>query len=170
MESRKQNVSVRLSASDIKRVKEISDRLGVKKSDLVRFFVKNMLAKVMPLHDANIRGVDLLPTVLDHGVEIIRYFDLDSEDLEEIINCDENDIQRKVSKEDIDLIVMSSISENYAHLRLGDLVVEGNKDKSVAEFLKEILSKKYLNVVEDKAADSDPKLQVQPERIHRIAS
>lgn len=163
-------MSVRLSASDIKRVTEIAARLGVKKSDLVRFFVKNMLAKVMPLHDGNIRGVDLLPTVLDHGVELIRYFDLDTEDLEEILNCNEEREEKRISKEDIDLIVMSSISEDYAHLRLSELVNDGNKDKSVGEFLKGLLGKKYLPEYERKDYLADPKFVVNPKLVRSVAS
>ena len=56
MDSRKQAVSIRMSAGDIRSVKKLARRLGVRDSDVIRLAVKSMLAKLGPLNDATVRG------------------------------------------------------------------------------------------------------------------
>ena len=48
MDAKKKNVSLRMSQSDIDKVKAVSDRLGVKETDVLRFAVKQMLQKLAP--------------------------------------------------------------------------------------------------------------------------
>jgi Arc/MetJ-type ribon-helix-helix transcriptional regulator len=43
MENRKQAVSIRMSASDVRKIKRLAERLGVRDSDIIRFAVKSML-------------------------------------------------------------------------------------------------------------------------------
>ena len=55
-ESRKQAVSIRLGAGDIRKLKLLAERLGVRDSDVIRFALKWSLNRVAPLCDPEIRG------------------------------------------------------------------------------------------------------------------
>jgi len=52
-DGRKQAVSLRLSAADIRKIKKLSKRLGVRDSDIFRYALKVMLAKLAPLCDGS---------------------------------------------------------------------------------------------------------------------
>lgn len=120
MDSRKQAVSIRMSSGDIRNVKKLAKRLGVRDSDVIRLAVKAMLARLGPLNDSSLRGRSLVPVFVESGNEIFRYLDLDAVRLESIINDGaEEDI--RVDQEDIQLIAMNGIQQSYAKLRLSSL-------------------------------------------------
>lgn len=83
---RLQGISLRLSDADIRRVKAISGRLGVRESDLLRFAIRTLLNQLAPLADPAVRGRELVPMLLEHGAEIIREFGLDSHALTALVN------------------------------------------------------------------------------------
>jgi hypothetical protein len=112
MESRKQAVSIRMSASDVRKIKRLAERLGVRDSDVIRFAVKSMLGKLGALHDPVVRGRSLVPVFLDHGYELCHHFELDATRLEGIINKDA-DVASAVDRDDIQLIAMSSTRQPY---------------------------------------------------------
>lgn len=112
MESRKQAVSIRMSASDVRKIKRLAERLGMRDSDIIRFAVKSMLGNLAPLHDPLIRGRGLMPVFLDHGQELSHHFDLDAARLEAIINEDVDEKSR-VDREDIQLLAMSGFGRRY---------------------------------------------------------
>lgn len=143
MESRKQNVSVRMTHSDLHRIKEISKRLGVKESDLFRFCIKNGLSKLMPLQDETIKGADLMSVFIDMGEEITRFFDFDAVQLERIINGDLEEDGRKVSKDDIDLLALANVSERYVVVKLGELSKRPGNGQTTFDALKSYLKEKY---------------------------
>ncbi|HEY4366964.1 MAG TPA: hypothetical protein VGN07_06980 [Steroidobacteraceae bacterium] len=117
MDSRKQAVSIRMSAADIRNVKRLAKRLGVRDSDVIRFAVKVMLGKLAPLYDMQVRGKRLVPVFVESGTDIFRHFDLDAVRLDTIIN-DGADEHSRVEADDIQLIAMSGIQQSYARLRL----------------------------------------------------
>jgi hypothetical protein len=117
MDSRKQAVSIRMSAADIRNVKRLAKRLGVRDSDVIRFAVKVMLGKLAPLYDLQVRGKRLVPVFVESGTDIFRHFELDAVRLDTIIN-DGADEHSRVEAEDIQLIAMSGIQQSYARLRL----------------------------------------------------
>ena len=119
-EGRKQAVSLRLSAADIRKIKRLSKRLGVRDSDVIRYALKVMLAKLAPLCDAEVRGRSLIPVFVDTGVDILQHFELDEERLEAIINHGVEDGQG-VDANDIQLMAMIGMQRNYAKLSLRDL-------------------------------------------------
>ena len=86
MDSRKQAVSIRMSAADIRSVKRLAERLGVRDSDVIRFAVKVMLGRLAPLHDLGVRGKSLVPVFVESGTDIFRHFELDALRLDSIIN------------------------------------------------------------------------------------
>ena len=117
MESRKQAVSIRMSAADVRNVKKLARRLGVRDSDIVRFAVKTMLARLAPLCDPGIRGRDLVPLLAEHGPDLCRHFDIDVNQLEAIVN-DNVDERRRVDRDDIQLVAMTHMQRSYVGVRL----------------------------------------------------
>jgi hypothetical protein len=119
VDQRKQAVSIRLGESDIRNIKRIAKRLGVRDSDIIRFALKATLSRIAPLCDPAIRGRNLVPVLVESGDELIRYFELDAFRLESIIN--ENvDEGRQVDRDDIALLAMSGLREEYLVMRLKD--------------------------------------------------
>lgn len=120
MDSRKQAVSIRMNAADIRNVKKLAKRLGVRDSDIIRFAVKVMLGKLSPLYDPQVTGRRLVPVFVESGTDIFRHFELDAVRLDTIIN-DGADADSRVDPDDVQLIAMSGIQQSYAKLRLSSL-------------------------------------------------
>ncbi len=102
LDHRKQAVSIRLGEGDLRNIKRMAKRLGVRDSDIIRFAVKSMLNRNAPLCDEAIHGRNLVPLMVESGDDLIRYFELDSFRLETIIN-DRAEEESKVHREDIAL-------------------------------------------------------------------
>ncbi len=119
VEQRKQAVSIRLGESDIRHIKRIAERLGVRDSDIIRFAIKSSLSRIAPLCDPEIRGRNLVPVLVESGDELIRYFELDAFRLESIINAGVEE-SRQVARDDIALLAMSGLREEYLVMRLKD--------------------------------------------------
>jgi hypothetical protein len=113
MEIRKKAVSIRISSSDVSKIKRLAKRLGVRDSDVIRFAVKSALAKLAPLQDPEVRGRNLVPMFVESGSELFHHFELDAMRLENIIND-----ERRVDHEDIQLIAMSGVQQPYLRWRL----------------------------------------------------
>lgn len=105
-ENRKRAVSIRMSGSDVSKVKRLAQRLGVRDSDVIRYAVKTMLSRLAPLYDPHVRGRSLVPVFVESGSDLFMHFDLDAMRLDDIINDDADD-DRRVDHEDIQLIAMS---------------------------------------------------------------
>ena len=148
-EARKQAISLRLGSADIRRIKTLATRLGASDSDVVRFAVKMMLHRMLPLTDSSVRGRQLVPMLADWGVEAIRHFDLDASALEEIVNGDVEHEQR-VDPDDLVLMTLVSSQESYARLSLRALIPPSKpprdgerRDTSSANTLRRHLYDKY---------------------------
>ncbi len=150
VEQRKQAVSIRLGESDIRHIKRIAERLGVRDSDIIRFAIKSSLSRIAPLCDPDIRGRNLVPVLVESGDELIRYFELDAFRLESIINA-EVDESRRVERDDIALLAMSGLREEYLVMRLKD----GNSAAATpARSLRGYLYDKYVYRSHGDAADA----------------
>jgi hypothetical protein len=114
---RKQAISIRLGENDVGNVKRIAKRLGVRDSDIIRFAIKSTLSRVAPLCDPAIRGRNLVPVLVESGDELIRYFELDAFRLDSIIN-DQAESKCKVDRDDIALLAMSGLRDEYLHMHL----------------------------------------------------
>lgn len=103
---RKKAVSLRLPISDVKCIKLLAGRLGVRESDIVRYALKAMLLKLSPLTDPQIKGSALVPLLLEGGADLVHSFDLDVQRLEKILNegCTPNEM---VSRDDLHLLAMT---------------------------------------------------------------
>lgn len=138
----KKNISVRLSESDLRRLKDISTRLSVKDSDLFRFSVKLTLSRMMPLLRQEIKGIDVLLTMLDAGGDMLRYFEFDSHQIDKIVNKDALDEQR-VSMEDIDLVSIAMLNQGYLKAQLIEMGEYPVEEVSPIMALRDYLYRKY---------------------------
>jgi hypothetical protein len=116
-DSRKQAVSIRMSRSDLRHVKRLAERLGARDSDIIRFAIKLMLARLSPLQDPSVRGRSLVPIFLESGPDLMRHFELDAGKLSSIIN-EGVEPERCVESDDIQLIAMSAIQRSYVKLQV----------------------------------------------------
>lgn len=114
---RRRAVSIRLASADIRNIKRFAKRLGVRDSDIVRFAIKSTFGRLAPLCDPAIRGRSLVPVLVEAGDELIRHFELDAFQLEAIIN-DQVDPKDQVARDDIALLSMSGLRQDYLRLRL----------------------------------------------------
>lgn len=154
MSARKQAISVRIGESDLGNMRRLARRLGVRDSDIIRVAIKSLLTKWSPLHDATVRGRNLVPVFLENGMDLFRHFELDTPRLESIIN-DGVAEDGRVEVEDIQLIAMSGIQRSYLRWRLEqvgggagdapeDRTVDSKPDK-VEQSLRKYLYEKYVH-------------------------
>ncbi len=143
VDQRKQAVSIRLGESDIRNIKRISKRLGVRDSDIIRFAIKSTLHRIAPLCDSGVRGRNLVPVLVESGDELIRYFELDAFRLESIIN-DNVEEARQVERDDIALIAMSGLRQEYLVMRLKEGTASPADAASHGRSLRRYLYHKYV--------------------------
>ncbi len=144
MQTKRKNISVRMTAWELKRVKEIAERLGVKESDMIRYSISNTLGKLMPFHDKAFRGANLMPAILDSAEDLMRYFHMDSDHLNRIVNDGVEAPQRRVSEEDLDMIVLWHMNEQYLVRRLSEIFESPVEPMRAGERLKAYLYEKYV--------------------------
>jgi hypothetical protein len=143
VEQRKQAVSIRLGDSDIRNIKRIAKRLGVRDSDIIRFAIKSTLGRIAPLCDQGIRGRNLVPVLVESGDELIRYFELDAFRLETIIN-DKAEEGRQVDSDDVALLAMSGLRDEYLLMRIKDGRAAESESSAQTHSLRRYLYDKYV--------------------------
>jgi hypothetical protein len=146
-ENRKRAMSMRMTASDVSKIKKLARRLGVRDSDVIRFAVKGMLEQLWPLCDSKMRGQSLIPLFVESGAELLRFFEIDASRLESIIN-DGAETTRCVDADDIVLLALSGVQQRYVALKLGELHRRGSNgagSTDVSSSLREYLFEKYVN-------------------------
>jgi len=109
-----------MNTADVRKVKKLAQRLGVRDSDVIRFAVKSMLGRLGPLHEPEAGGRNLVPVFVESGGELLRFFDLDTTRLETIINGGV-EASKRVDRDDIALLALTGAQEAYAALRLSEL-------------------------------------------------
>ena len=146
VEGRKQAVSIRMNAADVRKVKKLAHRLGVRDSDVIRFAVKSMLGRLGPLYDGEVHGKYLVPVFVESGAELLRFFDIDASRLEAIIN-EGVEVGRRVDRDDIALLALTGTQEPYAALKLSELDRKerrGRTPTELSESLRQYLYAKYV--------------------------
>lgn len=143
VEHRKQAVSIRLGEGDVRNIKRIANRLGVRDSDIIRFAIKSTLNRIAPLCDPAIRGRNLVPVLVESGDELIRFFELDAFRLESIINKHVEEV-RQVDRDDIALLAMSGLREEYLVMRQKDGEATAGDTAVPARSLRGYLYDKYV--------------------------
>jgi hypothetical protein len=174
IESRKQAVSIRMNSTDVRKVKKLASRLGVRDSDVIRFAVKSMLARLGPLYDPEAHGRNLVPVFVESGAELLRFFEIDAARLEAIINGGV-DIDRRVERDDIALLALTGSQEPYAALKLSELDRTERRERSpseLSESLRQYLYAKYVyRAIAESHLPSEPNLRlaVGPEKQQELA-
>jgi len=143
VEQRKQAVSIRLGEGDIRNIKRIAKRLGVRDSDVIRFAIKSTLSRLAPLCDPAIQGRNLVPVFVESGDELIRHFDLDAFRLEAIING-HVPVGSQVERDDIALLAMSGLREEYLVMRLKDGPAKADDQGAKSTSLRGYLYDRYV--------------------------
>jgi len=162
VDQRKQAVSIRLGESDIRHIKRIAQRLGVRDSDIIRFAIKSSLNRIAPFCDPAIRGRNLVPVLVESGDELIRYFELDAFRLESIIN-EGVDEGRQVDRDDIALLAMSGLRDEYLVLRMKDGNGSSAEATAAARSLRGYLYDKY--VYRNAESQSDHNARLSPDNV-----
>ena len=154
-----------MNSTDVRKVKKVASRLGVRDSDVIRFAVKSMLARLGPLYDPEAHGRNLVPVFVESGAELLRFFEIDASRLEAIINGGV-DIERRVERDDIALLALTGSQEPYAALKLSELDRSERRERSPAELsesLRQYLYAKYVyRVIADSHLPREPSLRLAP--------
>ena len=116
MEGRKQAISIRLNAADLRNLRKLARRLGVRNSDVIRFALKSCIARLEPLLQPDAQGRDLVPMFVEAGTDLVRYLDLDATRIDAIINDGVVDGNR-VERADIHLLAGAGMQHSYARMR-----------------------------------------------------
>jgi hypothetical protein len=145
MEHKKQNVSVRMNTSDLRRIKEVAKRLHAKESDVLRYAIKTTLTKLAPLYESQLRGTDLIPVLLETGRDLGNHFDLDSTVLERIVNDGVEDAGKRVERRDIELLAMVLVNETYRYITLSEFGNKNINHEQALAMLLEYFTEKYVN-------------------------
>ena len=164
VDGRKQAVSIRMNAADVRKVKRLASRLGVRDLDVIRFAVKNMLAKLGPLYDPEAHGRNLVPVFVESGAELLRFFDIDASKLESIIN-NGVDGDRRVERDDIALLALTGAQEPYAALKLSELDRTERRRQTTAELSESLRQYLYAKYVYRPHAEAEAAAR-EPVRIH----
>jgi len=152
-EQRKQAVSIRLGTSDVRKIKRVAERLGVRDSDVIRFALKSLLNRIAPLCDPEIRGRNLVPVFVEAGCDLIAHFDLDAFRLEAIINEGADD-ERLVDHDDVVLLAMSGTQQPYLKLRLNAFNGQDQSVEATGDSLRHYLYAKYVYRQDGTAGES----------------
>src|ERR1700756_4913939 len=135
-----------MNSTDVRKVKKVASRLGVRDSDVIRFAVKSMLARLGPLYDPEAHGRNLVPVFVESGADLLRFFEIDASRLEAIINGGV-DIERRVDRDDIALLALTGTQEPYAALKLSELDRTERRRQTATELsesLRQYLYAKYV--------------------------
>lgn len=152
LDNKKQNVSIRMSTSDLKKIKMIAQRLKVRDSDVFRYAISNSLDKLGPLYDETVTGADLLPMMIECGTDIASYFQLDSHRLDRLVNDGVIQKEKLVDKADLELFGLAMRQEQYLYARLKDFANSQDEPLGTLSLLKKYFYEKYI---ESEKTESD---------------
>ena len=155
-----------MNGADVRKVKRLAARLGVRDSDVIRFAVKNMLGRLGPLYDPEVHGRNLVPVFVESGAELLRFFDIDASKLESIIN-NGVDAERRVDRDDIALLALTGSQEPYAALMLSELNKTERRRESPGELSESLRQYLYAKYVYRRTAQEEA---VAPKALHLSAA
>lgn len=134
-----------MNRGDVRNVKCLAERLGARESDVIRYAVKLMLARLALLQDPSARGRSLVPLFIESGPELIRHFELDFAKLSAIINEGVSP-EQSVDPGDVQLIAMNGLQRSYVKLRVAGLRrVRENTARSTGVEVDQLLKENTLN-------------------------
>lgn len=148
MKGRKSAISVRIGSGDVRNVKAIAMRLGVRDSAVFRYAVRSSLEQLGPLVDPSVQGRHLLPVLVEAAPALLRYLDLDAARLVEIVNAGVQDPDGLVAPEDLTLLSMAGVQQSDARGTISTLLDEtpslSTEKEGLVDGLREYLYEKYV--------------------------
>lgn len=145
IDNKKQIVSLRMNTADLRKVKDLAHRLKVRESDVLRFAIRSTLRKMAPLHDTRAKGSDLIPVLIEFGPELMSYFELDTWQLEMLVNGGIAESERRVDRGDIELLAMAGQQDSYVYMKLKEVGSNVSEPQGLSILLKQYLFDKYVN-------------------------
>ena len=139
------NISVRLSDNDLDKLKGIAQRLGVKKSDVIRYAVKTIINRLIILSEAR-EQVDtqtLIMTLIENCNDLNRYFNFDSDKFETILSSIEIQNSINFDKQDIELLSLCGMSDEVIQKRFHRITGITQNKNVTSTHLKDFLINKY---------------------------
>ncbi len=109
----KEMTAVRLDPADRRRLKVLAKRLKLNEADLLRYAVKLVLEDFAPLSDHAKEGAELLPAFLDHTVEKLRWLDLDTNRIDQIMHADLQNPKLRVDRDELGMLVSGYATPAY---------------------------------------------------------
>ena len=149
MANRSNAISLRLSDAEKSKLKLVAERLDVRETDILRYAIEATLSRLGSLLDPDVGGVDLLPVFVETGSEMLRYFSIDSAQLESIVNAGVEEPDKRVEAKDLALLASASRNDPVAavHLRAMFHTSDHAEEESVAvlqQRFRDYLYQKYL--------------------------
>jgi len=143
MENKTCCISVRLSENEHQKIKTTAEKLGVRNSDFIRYAIRTALTRLSALHNSDLCGTALLPTMVEHCNELNRHFDLDADKLDAIINAQTNEPERRVARNDIELLALCGMSVEIIQERFRQVTGIEIKNNEIYQFMRNYLVEKY---------------------------
>lgn len=96
----------------------------------------------MPLLKQDMKGIDVLLTILDAGGEMLRYFEFDSHQIDKIVNSDADE-ELRIAMEDIDLVAIAMLNPAYLKTQLVEMGAMTASSQNAVTVLRDYLYRKY---------------------------
>ena len=136
--------SLRLTDAEHQRIREIANRLGSSESAVMRYAIRSMLRRTGPLSEPHSSAYSLIPVFVEHGEELISYFDLDSASLNRIINGKTADEEQQVDAADLTLLSASGLGKPHVQAKLRELQAHEVSPGDVPSMLRGYFYNKYI--------------------------
>lgn len=150
-DTKTRTLSLRITDAECKRIREIARRLNASEAAVIRYAIRSMLKRNGALADPDSSGCSLIPLFVEHGPELISYFDLDATHLNQIINgaaaenaTADDDTQQHVDAADLALLATTRLGETHIHAKLREMHLLGIEQGDAAATLRGYFYRKYI--------------------------
>jgi len=136
--------SIRLTDAEHKRIREIAARLESSESAVIRYAIRSTLKRIGALSGSESSAVSLVPVFVEHGEELINFFDLDVSSLDRVLNGDTRESCNRIDPADLALLVASGLGEPHVHAKLREIQEYGVEPGDVPTMLRGYFYRKYI--------------------------
>ena len=143
-DTKTRTLSLRVTDAEYKRIREIARRLNASESAVVRYAIRSMLKRNGALADPASSGYSLIPLFVEHGPELISYFDLDATHLDRIFNGETANKEQHIDSADLALLSTTRLGETHIHAKLREMHLQGIEQGDAASTLRGYFYKKYI--------------------------
>ena len=108
---------------------------------------------MMPLLRQDMKGIEVLLTMLDTGGDLLRYFEFDSHQIDKIVNSNVEP-EKRVAMDDIDLVAIATLNQTYLASQLAEMGEMKSPGENPIAVLRRYLHRKYCESAVSVASDS----------------